>query len=442
MSRKIPFLSLVCLCLLALSGCQSYPRSQTVLLPDSGKSQTAEQTGGESYTLQKIYTQDFNSRFFNGCYTSILNSGDHRVEILLSPEDSCYERRSVDYRYGFYEELPIFLNKGGSDTTQAEEEAPEEYFDPFTLMLDCLMNEEWSGADQQFLARNLVSPDGKYFLLLDQESAYLDKRLYLVSLETGNRKLLLDRGLDDFDPERYQIITAWSEDGKTLCYGYLLREEKMLNGDDVVGCCYVMDMETGQVVDQIDNAWVAGSGWVRDFYVERSGSRVMLAWVSPDNTVSILLQDMEIWKNNRLLGYMTAVCHYESPFLLDPENGYCYFTAETPNVLCRCDVVNQTQEEVFTADTDIYNVISLDDGAAFVTAESSGYDYEENICLYRIQGGETSRETLYLDTYHVKRFQFDPENRRLLAEVETVPYDNSLTDLRRVMIFTFGEGEE
>lgn len=179
-------LALLLLCLLALSGCRSYPHSQTQLLLTSPAKQTQGEASGKSDTLEKIYTQEFTSYFTYGCYASILDCGDNQVDLLIADQEE-YQRRRVDYRYGFYEELPFFLCQNQQDTAAEEtgERAPA--FDPF-LQMNLYLQEGGAEVEESpWLTDELVSPDGKNLLFIDTESSYTGAKLFFVSMETGEQ---------------------------------------------------------------------------------------------------------------------------------------------------------------------------------------------------------------------------------------------------------------
>ena len=440
MKKTRNLLGLLLLCLLALSGCRNYPQSQTQLLPTSPENQTQGEASGKRYTLEKIYTQEFTSYFAYGCYASILDCGDNQVDLLIADQEE-YQRRRVDYRYGFYEELPFFLSQNQQDTVEEEtgERAPD--FDPF-LQMNLYLQEGGAEVEESpWLTDELVSPDGKNLLFVDTESSYTGAKLFLVSMETGEKQLLLDGDRDGFSGEVYQFVTAWSRDGKTLCYGYFPRSLEGTFWQDHKHIFYVMDVESGEIVSSVgftrDDIYAVDGERIRDFCVERSGSQIMIAVVLYQSTSLFLLDGDEAPEIITLTDYWL-----ESPIYLAPEEGCCYFTGELdPTVLCRFDVVNHTQEELLTGEYPIYQICSLDHGAAFVTAEMENqYGYTQNICLYRLENGAVQKETLYLNTPRVKRFQYDPENRRLLAETDTTPTGSYWGDTKTAMLFTFARG--
>lgn len=470
---------LLAVLLCGLSGCGRYPRSQTALLLDNGdKGSLPKSTDGDGYTLQKIYTLNFTSYFTSGCYASILNGEENQVDLFLT-DSAGYERRRVDYRYGFYEELPLFTDLDADyeeDAVLTSELSPSgwmvEYPDgdgPLERMRLYLLDVEADPAKPSGLMDEMISPDGKYLLFLDMETEYTGTKLSLVSLESGDSRLLLDGDRDGFSDEEYQIVTAWSRDGGTLCYGYFARSKALTGSDencsnndfyaadDMVSKTladsdwsyfYVMDVESGEIADIMyyaaDYVWDFEESTIQDLYVERSGARIMIVVVMGDSmsgnqSAAIFYWDMEGEEGG--LNRIKASCSNVSPFILDPERGYCYLTMEDSTQLSRINMQNFTDECVLTADNAILNMIALGDGETFITAECvDGYKYNQSIYLYRCKDGNAVKQTLYLNAPYVKRFQYDPVNRRLLAETDTHPVDNWGDETKTAMVFLFDEG--
>ena len=347
---------------------------------------------------------------------------EHRV-CLAERDTEGLRVRTMDYRYGFY------------DTGSF---AAGELMDALALPVSW----GWGSQDERNMEKEFFSPDGKYLLYQRGDLSHIGYRLYLLNLETEEERLLLDADEEGKSMEDFMILTAWSRDASTLCYGFVPRNSGAWNASkkDTL-LLYYLDLKTGEVVNRLNYSYATVAGKADDLqntelYIDRSG----------DKLLTVLVSDSAYEKEEICLGFFPQEIPepgMETEGVVLPQSMRCikgallYLDAEARRVYAALgdDMIQSIDIEdaayaeeplVLEPSRGLRDFCVLDGGQAYVTAEydrdyaeGSGV-YEQDICLYTRTEAGAARRVLYQNAGYVIRLQYDPVYRRILAETGEV----------------------
>ncbi len=407
-------------CLGLTGGCTRVPEPKTMLLPIEETEQGVALEGeeGDRYAVRKIYSREYSSLWYGG-YTAFLPGMDEHRVCLAERDTEGLRIQTMDYRYGFY------------DTGSF---AAGELMDALALPASW----GWGSQDERNMEKEFFSPNGKYLLYQRGDLSHIGNKLYLLNLETEKEELLLDGDEAKRSVEDFMILTAWSRDASTLCYGFVPRNTGVWNTskkDTLV--LYYLDLKTGEVVNRLNYSYAGTAGKADDLqsarlYIDRSGDKILTALVSDsayekeEICIDLFLQDIPEpgMETEGVVIPQRMRCIKEALFYLDAESQRVY--ASYAGDMIQCIDANNAEYVEKPLELEPYKGIwdfcVLDGGQAYITAE---YDrnyaegagvYEQDICLYTVTESGAARRVLYQNAGCVIRLQYDPVYRRILAE--------------------------
>lgn len=411
---------IVFLCLLALSGCRRVPEPKTMILPVEEMEQGVALQGeeGDRYAVRKIYSRDYVSLWYGG-YTAFLpGTEEHKVRLTESSGEGAM-MKTMDYRYGFYDK---------------ESFAVGEWMDSLALTVSW----EWGSIDERRMEKEFVSPDGKYLLYMRSDLSRMGPELYLMDLEMQEERLLLSADEEGFSGDDYMILTAWSRDGSTLCYGFYPRRSNIWNESKKDRLLfYYLNLETGNVVNRLNYSYAGVAGKTDDLqgtqlYIDRNGEKILTvfasdsAYIDEEVCLDFFCQTIPEpgLETEGVVIPNTMRCTKGGRFYPDAESGCVYISPEGGVIDCvdASDGIYKKESLEIEAYRYIRDFCVLDGGEAYVTAECNRDGTEEaggavdDICLYTATDFGMTRRVLYQNAGSVIRLQYDPVYRRILAE--------------------------
>lgn len=426
--------TIVLLVLALLAGCRRVPEPKTMLLPEEETEQGIALEGeeGDRYAVRKMYSEDYEAIWYGG-YTAFLpGTGEHQVRLAESGTDGL-RVRTLDYRYGFYEQglLPV---------------------GELMASLGIAASWEMGTEDEQNMEAEFFSPDGRYILYIRTDQSYIGSRLYLMDLESGTEELLLDGDEGVYPVDHFMILTAWSRDSSILCYGFYPRDASVW--DNYMGekfLLYFRDMETGEIVNRLNYYYSRPGGEGKSL----EGTRLYVDHYERKLLTATVLEQEEEMENymetgNSLVNFFAqeiprsgmetegvvlpevANCPRDTRLYLDAESDCIYFISAGEGIISlNLEEGSYTNTMPIGPAKGIRDFCVLDGGKAFVVAE---YDLDhvgemgpQDICLYTMEENDgissdteempnMTRRVLYQNAGYVIRLQYDPTYRRLLAE--------------------------
>ncbi len=424
-------LALIC------SGCGRTPESRLILLPEPEQEQDEGQAGEGCYTVQKIYSREYERLFYSMNQVSLQENERHGIRYFKREGEVTQEVR-LDYRYGFYETGKVIANK-----------AVEELY---------LYGGNVTGQEPE----NQFSPDGQWFFWKEREVGEAGEKLLLLNLQTGEQRLLLDGNGVGCPADEWQILAGWDTDSSLFCYGFCPRSRDIWDSRDTEDPdSYRMDfldLKTGEGLPPAYPSY-GELGIFRDpkekrirVYADREEERLLLALAQTEPEEKPVSDSVACVFELRLSGgeSQEMPCSFET--LYEERAGIC-LDAEAN--LC-CIALKEEGERLLFLDTgtgdlknflhlpvntEVRRILLLDGAAAAVTAEFDMQTEENSLCLYQLDTGG-GRQVLYRGLGFVFRLQYDPVFRRLLADAGSEIYERQACELYlkgQALILEFGE---
>lgn len=399
------------LCLTLLTGCARAERTKTIVLPEPAKVQEAAETQGDGYQVKKIYTREYEAAA--GCVTSILDCDEHEMRIaeVDGAEYDVHVRR-VDYRYGFYEEE----GKEGGDR--------------FAIY-------DWMAEDDQRFLRNALSPSGRYLLWKDQVTTHIGPKIYLRNIKTGEDTLLLDADVAGKPGDQYDVLNAWSGDGKYLSYCFFPKTrsayEKNAKEETLIS---ILEIETKTIVGQYAYTSstdgrslllaeasmyldVADGKAMNVIAILRDPSWVDGTWLdvctlgieadsNEENMLTLMsegVETLDYFQPSARMGKLYMGGGFDRIYDVDAETGMFGEEAvmESYTVNGEVSSVNRTNKYLI-----------LDEEQTIFTTEVA--ELGEDVCIYQKKNGIWERRVLYhYNAGALTYLQYDGEHHRLLA---------------------------
>ncbi len=402
--------------LMVVTGCGQTREPKTMLLPDTEQEEQNALQGEapESYTVKKIYTQEYNSGVPYGFTAFLPGSKEHQVTLLQRNDDNGLNLISMDYRYGFYEPR-------------------------YTVSEEVLLNSDWwagAGKEGSRLLFGEFSPDGRYFLYLRFDQTYTGGRLYLQNLESGEEMILLDGDLQECPGDEFEVMTAWDVEDSLLCYGFYPANQDVWMNNPEKCVFHFMDLEKQEEISSLNYFYAELYAKPEDLRktgisIDRDGEDLLTAIVSEmegtDGVWIDFYQQKLLEDNNE----QTAAAVNPVPIIHDKKldvrpdaKSQCFYGTYTDGSqggILYGDFQTQWNDQLTGASITDYLV--LDDGETIITAENPSGQIEQEICLYTKNGDDYIRHLLYKGNGNIIRLQYDPVYHRLLAElgdVETI----------------------
>lgn len=407
------------LCLSLLAGCGRTEEIRTIVLEDPVKAQETEDDKADGYQVKKIYTWEYAAPTPQS--VSVLECKEHEIRLASVAEDGAnvqFDR--LDYRYGFHENY----GKTSRERMAIYDRAYEE--------------------EKQFM-RNALSPDGRFLLWLEEESAYPAVRMYLNNLETGEDELLLDGYALNHSEEEYFPLTAWSRDGKYLAYCFYPRSWDIFHRDERVSV-NLFNMETKKIVEQ----YYLFPGEMLDvnsakMYLDVADGKALAVvaaklFAEKDNVVDLEICSFGIERKpgeEQWMNHSLAKIEEEGTIYPDAAAGgvyvgkdfgrICRIEAETGNYEENCEENAMIEREyVDLAETEenfhepqTIQFLVLDQGDTVISTEKAETGHD--ICIYQRKDENWERRILYHYNAGALYFlQYDETNHRLLAISSTV----------------------
>lgn len=403
-------IGLLFLCVvMVVTGCGQTREPKTMLLPDTEQEEQNALQGEapESYTVKKIYTQEYDSGVPEEFTAFLPGSEEHQVTLIQKSDDNGLNLISMDYRYGFYEPR-------------------------YTVSREVLFNSDWwagAGKEGSRLLFGEFSPDGRYFLYIRCDQTYTGERLYLQDLESGEEMLLLDGDIQECPGDEFEIMTAWDVEDSLLCYGfYPENQDVWLNNPDK--CIFhFMDLEKKEEVSSLNYFYAelyAKPEYLQKtgIFIDRDGDELLMAMVSEMEGTEGVWVDLYQYKIGEAgnegtvsVNATPVIYHKNLDVRLDAGNQCFYgtYTDGDQGNFLYCDLQGQLEDKFSSAPVNDYLV--LDDGETIITAENPSDQIEQEICLYTKNGNDYTRHLLYKGSRNILRLQYDPVYHRLLAEL-------------------------
>ena len=401
--------SLLFCVLMVVTGCGQTRESKTMLLPDTEQEEQNPPKGetSESYTVKKIYTQEYDSGVPGGFTAFLPGSKEHQVTLLQKNDDNGLNLISMDYRYGFYETR-------------------------YTVSEEVLLNSDWwagAGKEGSWLLFGEFSPDGRYFLYIRCDQTYTGERLYLRDLESGEEMILLDGDVQQCPYGEFKIMTAWDAEDSLLCYGfYPANQDVWMNNTDQ--CVFhFMDLEKQEEVASLNYFYAELYAKPEDLRktgisIDRDGEELLTAIVSEMEGTEGVWVDfyqqklLEDGNEGTVAVKPIPIIHDKKLNVRPDAKNQCFYGTYTDGSqggILFGDFQNQWDDQL--TGSPITDYLVLDDGKTIITAETPPDQIEQEICLYTKNGDAYIPHLLYKGNGNVLRLQYDPVYHRLLAEL-------------------------